>query len=285
MLKARFMTILASLALAGFSGLSCSGSQDDDCPDGTEDCDGTDTSPTPTISPEDYSNSSQAGEFALHFLSATPYSKLTVEVDVMEGATPDEEAVQTLVDYIKLLANKPDGVTVLFPDDTIPADSEAGENPLYTLANIKDLEATYRDHYTQSNEAVLYFLYVDGHSEYDTSEGQVVGFAYRGSSMVIFMGTVQEQSALIQASLQKTVTVHEFGHEIGLVNNGLPMQTNHQDTDHGDHCSNSDCMMYWTNNSSVLPILSGDIPDFDDNCLADIAAAGGKDARGLTQPN
>lgn len=276
-------TALLLSLLAGMTIVSCGGPSGD-CDDASEDCSG-DESPTPTPTAQERSDASEAGEFAADILSAATYSKLRIEVDVMEGATPDEEAFDTLVDYIKLLCNKPDGVTVNFPDDVIPADASAGENPLYTGEQFKALEATWRDHYTQGDEAVLYFLYLNGHSQYDTSDSQVVGIAYRGSSMVIFMGTVQAQSALIQPTLQKTVTVHEFGHEIGLVDNGIAMQTDHRDADHGNHCTDDSCMMYWTNNSSAISILGGDIPDFDDNCLADIAAAGGKDARGMDQPD
>jgi hypothetical protein len=280
------------------SSLSCSGA-DDDCASGASDCDDTagdndasagddDASAgddDASIDPKGASDASQAGDYADELLKAAPYARLLIEVNVMEGADPAPDAFDTLVQRIEMLCNKPDGVTVMLPDDVIPADPAAGSNPQYTLAQIKALEATWRDHYTEGDQAVLYFLYVDGHSDYDTDEGKIVGYAYRGTSMAIFMGTVEGQPLLSQPTLQKTVTVHEFGHEIGLVDDGTAMVTPHKDPDHGPHCDNSSCMMYWTNNSSALSLLTGDVADFDDHCLADIAAAGGKDARGLSQPD
>jgi hypothetical protein len=47
--------------------------------------------------------------------------------------------------------------------------------------------------------------------------------------------------------VEQVTLIHEIGHAIGLVNNGLPMVEAHQDADHGAHCNNPDCVMYWAN--------------------------------------
>jgi hypothetical protein len=236
-------------------------------------------------SPAQENADSLAGDFYDDFLTSK-YAKLVIEVDVMDGAAPDEEAFETLVDTITMLCNKPGGVEVRFPDDVIvPASSEA--NPTYTLDDINALEQQYRDSYTDGDTAVLYFIYVNGHSDYDNSDTKVLGYAYHGSSMAIFMGTIMSYKPFTQPLLEKTVTVHEFGHEIGLVDNGADMVNNHLDPDssHGPHCSNGECIMYWLNNSSIAKIISGELPDFDSDCLDDIAHAGGKDAHGVAQPD
>ena len=74
----------------------------------------------------------------------------------------------------------------------------------------------------------------------------VLGIAYRNTSMAIFQETIArhtggalEPSA---ATVEGTVAAHEFGHVLGLVNNGSPME--HQDEPHGRHCDNEDCLMY-----------------------------------------
>lgn len=41
--------------------------------------------------------------------------------------------------------------------------------------------------------------------------------------------------------------MHELGHAIGLVNNGIPMSSPHQDAEHGAHTTNNECVMYWLN--------------------------------------
>lgn len=48
-----------------------------------------------------------------------------------------------------------------------------------------------------------------------------------------------------QKYLEQATVVHEIGHAIGLVNNGLPMASEHEDVDHSGHTANSDGIMYW----------------------------------------
>ena len=215
---------------------------------------------------------------------ASELATIAQQIDVVDGAMPAQEAVDALLESINLLCNKPGGIEVSFPDDTIPS-SEAS-NPEYSLDQINELELTWRNNYRQEDTAVLYFLYVDGHSDYDSDDTSVVGYAYHGASMAVFMGTVNGYPAQrVRNDLVKTVTVHEFGHLIGLVDNGADMVEDHHDPDHEPHCENEDCMMYWLNNySGLIDILDETIPPFDDDCLADVAAAGGKDARGRPQP-
>ncbi len=233
----------------------------------------------------DQNLASSAGDYWEDYLTEHDYSKLLIEIDYVEGAEPDQDAIDTLVETIEMLCNK-ESIEVSYPDDVIPSSESAG--PEYTYDEVENMEIAWRDNYRGDDTAVLYFLYVDGNSEYDDEESgtAVLGYAYHGSSMVIFMDTIHSYpSAFVQSDLIKTVTVHEFGHLIGLVDNGLDMVNEHDDPDHPPHCDNPDCMMYWLNNySSIQDLLDGEIPDFDDNCLADIAAAGGKDARNKIQP-
>ena len=235
---------------------------------------------------------SYPGDFYQEILQSELFDKLEIEVDVMEGALPTteaedafQEALDTLGETIDMLCNKPGGVDFL-PITTISAPADKTE---FSLEDVNDLELAHRDTYWHEGTMVLYFLYLAGHSDYDDPEAgtAVVGYAYHGSSMAIFMETVNTKPALLRPSLLKTVTVHEFGHQIGLVDNGADMQVVHDDPEHPPHCENSACMMYWLNNASsgLMDIISGEIPDFDDNCLLDIYSAGGKDARGLSQPN
>jgi len=62
-----------------------------------------------------------------------------------------------------------------------------------------------------------------------------------------------------QKYVEQAVVVHEVGHAVGLVNNGVPMTTPHEDSVHPKHNSNNQCVMYWQVEyaSSVLSSLSG----------------------------
>lgn len=100
--------------------------------------------------------------------------------------------------------------------------------------------------------------------------------------MVVFGKKIHDNSGgLGQASrtkLEATVLEHELGHLLGLVDIGSPMQTNHKDASHGNHCNNTNCLMYYAAETTDILgyLLTGNIPSFDANCIADMKANGGK---------
>jgi hypothetical protein len=74
--------------------------------------------------------------------------------------------------------------------------------------------------------------------------------------------------------------IHEFGHAVGLVDNGIPMVEPHGDQQHRGHCNDDECVMFWLNEgASDLRkyvedyVADGDAVLFDDACLADTRAA------------
>lgn len=76
--------------------------------------------------------------------------------------------------------------------------------------------------------------------------------------------------------MEQATLVHEMGHALGLVNNGLPMVKNHQDTAHGAHCSNPDCVMYYSNEGASNMVNfarntynKGEVIMYDPACLED----------------
>lgn len=60
----------------------------------------------------------------------------------------------------------------------------------------------------------------------------------------------------------------------------LPLAAPHLDAEHGHHCDDLDCVMYWLNEGATDLVTyakkyaaSGDVVLFDDACLADAGAA------------
>ncbi|HEY1079471.1 MAG TPA: hypothetical protein VGE46_05215, partial [Bdellovibrio sp.] len=47
--------------------------------------------------------------------------------------------------------------------------------------------------------------------------------------------------------VEQSTLVHEMGHALGFVNNGVTLASAHQDTAHGAHTTNPNCVMYWQN--------------------------------------
>lgn len=60
-----------------------------------------------------------------------------------------------------------------------------------------------------------------------------------------------------QRYIEQATVVHELGHAIGLVNSGVRMVTNHEDSAHPHHSTNINCVMYWavTSTTDVLSFV------------------------------
>ena len=217
-------------------------------------------------------NNKAVGASANDLLSASKYSSVIVEIQYMPGFQPDGASVNNLVNFINSLLNKPGGVSVIQTQI-----ASAGKTVL-TLNDIATIEKNNRTVYTSGSQLGVYFLFTDG----NYSEGNVLGLAYRNTSMSLLGKTIHDNSGGIgQASRTKvvsTVLEHEFAHILGLVDIGSAMQTNHKDAAHGNHCNNTNCLMYYASETTdILGILiTGNIPALDANCKADLTANGGK---------
>lgn len=217
-------------------------------------------------------NNKAVGASANDLLSAAKYSSVKIEIQYMPGYQPDGAAVNNLMVFLNSLINKPGGVTIVQTQI-----ASAGKTVL-SLNDIATIEKNNRTVYTSGNQLGVYFLYTDG----NYSEGNVLGIAFRNTSMSLLGKTIHDNSGGIgqtsRTKLETTVLEHEFAHILGLVNIGSPMQTNHQDGAHGNHCNNTSCLMYYTSETTdILGILiTGNIPVLDANCKVDLTANGGK---------
>lgn len=243
-------------------------------PEGNSDSDDPGTSPPVLDDPVEDNQRAGTGDFARDFLAGDTYTRLVIEIDYVSGHAPSESALDSMVSRFESLLDKPDGI-VWQLDDVIP-DQGA---PAWTPQQTRELEVTWRDQYRDPDAgvAVLHMLYLDGHSASDTDNGRILGFAYQGSSIVMFEESMAASSGgLLGGEVEPVVLIHEVGHQLGLVNTGTPMVEDHQDVDHGAHCDNDQCIMFWTaETSGVTDMLLGTEPDFDDRCLNDMQANGG----------
>ncbi|MGG9960965.1 M12 family metallo-peptidase [Ferruginibacter sp. SUN106] len=217
-------------------------------------------------------NDKQVGASANDLLSAANYTSVKIEIQYMPGFAPDAAAINNLTAFFNSLINKPGGITV------VQSQIASANKVVLSLTDIATIEKNNRTVFTSGNQLGVYFLYTDG----TYTESAVLGLAYRNTSMCILGKTVHDNSGSIgQASrtkLESTVIEHEAGHILGLVDIGSPMQTNHKDAAHGNHCSNTSCLMYYSSETTdVLGFLiTGTIPLLDANCKADLHANGGK---------
>jgi len=212
------------------------------------------------------------GASANELLSSSKYTSIRIEVQYMTGYLPDPGALNHLQTVLSGLVKKPSGVNIVTKE--IPASG----NVVLSVDDVMQIEKNNRTAFTSGNEIALYVLYTNG----NYSDNNVLGVAYKNTSVVLFGKKIQDNSGGIgQASRTKlvaTVAEHEMGHLLGLVDIGSPMQTNHKDAVHGNHCSNTNCLMYYASETSDILgfLVTGNIPSFDANCLADLHANGGQ---------
>jgi hypothetical protein len=209
------------------------------------------------------------------FLSSRNYDKMTVEVQYIAGYQPSSATVSNLTTFLQSRLNKPGGINV-----TQKAISISGKSS-YSLTDIEAIEHANRTQNTSGSTVTAYVFFVDGDYAGNAGSSQVLGITYGNSSIVIFEKTIQSLSGGVGqpsvSTLESTVSEHEFGHVLGLVNNGTSMQSSHQDTPHGKHCTSTSCLMYYSvETSDVVANLLGGIPSLDANCLNDLHGNGGR---------
>ena len=210
------------------------------------------------------------------FLSDRKYETLEVEIVYVNGFEPSSTALGNLETFLNEILKKPGGISITTKSINSPGKDQ------FSINDLKKVEETHRTKYADGDKLAAYFFFADaGYSE-DQGNSKVLGVAYAPTSMTIFEKTIQEFSGGLgepsTSSLETTVINHEFGHILGLVNNGTPIQSAHQDVAHGKHCDIESCLMYYTAETSdiVGNILGSGIPQLDSQCLADLKANGGK---------
>lgn len=253
MKKFRFLFVL--LLLFTFS---CSDDEDTIVENGTN--------PTPNLQP--------AGSSANDFLSANKYKSLVIEIVYVTGNKPNEQTVINFRNFMLARINKPGGISII--ETEIPSPGKAP----YDINEILAVEKTYRTKYNTPDTLAFFLFFADGGSVNDDNNSLILGTAYRNTSCVLYENSIQvlsnEANEPTRVVLETTVMLHELGHLLGLVNFGTPMQNDHEDLEHRKHCDNSTCLMFWRAETNVMQMVGGSIPQLDANCLADLAANGGK---------
>ncbi|WP_276166537.1 membrane metalloprotease [Zobellia alginiliquefaciens] len=222
-------------------------------------------------------NKKSVGDSSNDLLSQDTYNAIIFELFYVAGFKPTESTIENFEEFVSQRLNKPEQISL----ELIEIESPGQE--VYSIEDIRDLEDDIRTQYNLESTIAVFGIFLDGEYSKNTENGSVLGIAYQNTSFVIFEETVKSFSGQTLgpslAVLESTVLKHEFGHLLGMVNAGTPMQTEHQDTEHGRHCTDDKCLMYWTaeTGEGLVNMLSGGtVPNFDSQCLADLKAHGGK---------
>jgi len=213
------------------------------------------------------------GASARDFLTGARFDRLVVDVRYVAGFRPTDAALQALGTFLNARLNKPGGIEV-----RLGAALQGSGRASWSLSDIRALERQHRTVYTSGTTVAAWLVFLDGAY---AGGANVLGIAYHNTSMAVFSEQIMQHTGgplePAQDVVEATVANHEFGHLLGLVNNGSPMQTEHQDEPNGEHCDDPDCLMHYSVRlSDFISNLLGGMPQLNQQCLDDLRSNGGK---------
>lgn len=230
---------------------------------------------------DDSVQSQPESERADDIVSSSTYSKLLIEVDWVEGAQP-QDIDSDVTSFLNELLDKPNGIQIKRDQEL----SSKGVDHVWTFEEMDELLRDNQTLETGADQTAIHIVFLDGAYEGNEANSVVLGLAW-GRRIAIFKDTIRSacERPLLGERLCKdaelAITLHELGHVIGLVNNGVPLTSDHHDEEHGAHCTNEDCLMYWEYEGvKLIDALSSrfsldpnaKIFDFDQACRDDLTA-------------
>ncbi len=216
---------------------------------------------------------------------------LVIEIDHVAGMAPDAEALDYLRSALAEVLRK-DSVRIIIDQTSLQGRDQ------WSSTQLQNLEADTRDNTNNGRTVFMHMLYVDGQFNEPGREG-VVGFARGSHHIVMFKEQILKATrddpqrlyfpSTTETEFERAVLVHEFGHALGLVNNGIDMVNDHEAdsctiggeerADDG-HSDNEDSVMFCSVHtvSGLTGLFADSAPPsrFDANDKNDICAAGGR---------
>ncbi|UOF02766.1 hypothetical protein [Bdellovibrio reynosensis] len=204
---------------------------------------------------------------ALNYFKTT--QKIVVDVYYEPGAEPFADTTlagmpywQILEDNLQAIFQYRSSIPVLVVPkqinemNTLPAQNKTD----WLGTEILDLHSRTNQERSTAAEAHFSVYFLKGYFNSGSGPSNaVLGVSLSGTPVLaIFKDVINSSSssAVVKKYVEQSTLVHEMGHALGFVNNGVPMATHHQDTAHGAHTTNSDCVMYWMNEGA------GDLRNF-----------------------
>ncbi|REL39053.1 hypothetical protein DYD21_03600 [Rhodohalobacter sp. SW132] len=218
--------------------------------------------------PSQFNHTLSPGSSNEAFITDTDFDQLIVEVQYMPGSAPTNGSLDNLKEFLETHLDK---ASVILLD---PVEIPSGGQDAYSAEDVRDLEKQHREQFTDGSTLASYAIFLDG----EFSTRNVLGIAYYNTSTAYFAETIHRISGGIgqpsRSAIESTVFNHEYGHLMGLVNNGTDMQHDHHDSDNGAHCTVEECLMYFSVNTTdfFANLFGGSVPELDEFCVADINA-------------
>lgn len=194
---------------------------------------------------------------------------LVIEIDVQEGVSVDQAAVDHMVAEVSRHVDKPGGITFA-GGNTFASDRDG-----WTTDDLRAAAAQHRSTATTDDQVSVHVLYVAGGHMDGGEQTSAIGLAYSASNVALFPQRWSGLGGLLGSERQteRAVLVHEMGHLFGLVNIGYQSEIDHEDPEHPGHSSNDGSVMFHAIESTLIgQVFQGSPPDrFDDADAADLA--------------
>lgn len=223
---------------------------------------------------------------------AASTKRVEIEIDYETGAEPFTGPMIGFGDTFDLSVTNLDrlfaGTRQLIVPRTVASMQDIGSvaDEELTADDILALAEQHRDRESAGDTFTYYLVFVSGHfADASGPQSGVLGVSIGNSGVIaMFKDVIRGSSSVpnISRFVEQVTMIHELGHAIGLVDNGVPMVAGHKDTAHGAHCSNDRCAMFWQVEGASAAaayaqqyVLTSDTIVFGDECLADVDALTG----------
>jgi hypothetical protein len=222
--------------------------------------------------------SSQGPSLPQALLLDSVSSSIVVEVDAVDGRAPHPEALELLRTTLEDVTGKP--VVVTGPS---PIAAQGGGYRESDLVRIHRETAFFSpDGYLDNGRAVLHVLYLDGGPRGDAGDRHTLGRTLMQQGLVVvFRDSHAHAYRLLNGTewadatgeMDEHVLLHEVGHALGLVGNGVPQVRDHADPASPGHSRYPESVMYHHPPMTPKQFVTGPVSSaYDVDDLADLAA-------------
>ncbi len=213
------------------------------------------------------------------YIRSDSFPSLLIEVDHAKGLAPRAGVEDAVGDTLAELLDKPGGIHIR-ADGEVPASDDG----VWSLEELAALVSNHYDKKPEANALSIYTLWLDG----QYADPNVLGVAWANQYIALFAERIARMCTVALAPLEESfcraaehaVWSHELGHVIGLVDNGIPLQSQHADPAHEAHDRDESCIMHYAYEGEglvdvLLPMVAEDesaLAEFDAACKQDVVA-------------